>query len=164
MFFLNYCIEDSFKRKKPLYVVAIDYSKAFDSVKRKELIEAIKTYRTHPDIINAVANIYMNDFTSVRLNGQTEEKITVISGIRQGCTGSTVLFKIVTYIIMRQLTATKLGFRNRKIYLPLLFFADDGLILSQSVVEMKVIITKMVQTSSTCGLKNKQSKMFHTSI
>ena len=62
LFLLNYCIEYSFKCKKTLYVVVMDYSKAFDSVKRKELIEAMKTYRMRADIINAVANIYTKDF------------------------------------------------------------------------------------------------------
>ena len=55
--------------------------------------------------------------------GKQKMMIKVTSGIRQGCTGSTVLFKIVTsYIIMQELTATRLGFRNRKLFLPLLFF------------------------------------------
>ena len=33
LFLLRYCVEDSFRRKKPLYVTAIDYKKAFDSVR-----------------------------------------------------------------------------------------------------------------------------------
>ena len=40
LFILNYCVEESFRRKASLYVTSIDYSKAFDSVKRSELAEA----------------------------------------------------------------------------------------------------------------------------
>ena len=158
LFLLNYCVEESYIKKKPLYVTAIDYSKAFDSVRRSELIETLKWYKVHPDVINAISSIYMKDFTQIRLNEETKGSIKVTSGIRQGCTGSTVLFKVVTYIIMKELMKTGLGFRSRQIYLPLLFFADDGLILTQSIVEMKKMLNKMTEISGKCGLAINTSK------
>ena len=31
---LDYCVIESFKRKKTLYLISIDFQKAFDSIKR----------------------------------------------------------------------------------------------------------------------------------
>lgn len=39
LFLLNYCIEKSFKMKKKIITIAIDFSKAFDSIKRKSLTD-----------------------------------------------------------------------------------------------------------------------------
>ena len=38
LFILRYCIEGSYKRGKPLFVMAIDFAKAFDSVNRVALL------------------------------------------------------------------------------------------------------------------------------
>ena len=83
----------------------------------------------------------------------TEEVINITSGIRQGCTGSTTLFKLITYMIAKELHSTGMGFRNRQIYLPLLLFADDGLMLSQSKRETESMIQTLVKVSEQCGLE-----------
>ena len=51
---LQNCIDTSFKRKNPLIVTAIDFSKAFDSVKRDKIIEVLMRYKIHPKVITAI--------------------------------------------------------------------------------------------------------------
>lgn len=65
LFILRYIIEKSFSQGKQLYVIAIDFAKAFDSIDRGALIEALVYYRCDPRIINVVADIYVGDFTNV---------------------------------------------------------------------------------------------------
>ena len=151
-------MEESFRKKVSLYVTSIDYSKAFDSVKRSELIEAMIAYKIHPKVIDAVTNIYQGDETTIRLNDDTAEELEVTSGIRQGCTGSTTLFKIVTYIIMKEIHKTTLGFRSEEFYTPVLFFADDGLILAKSLQETKTLIQTISKVSKKCGLDINKEK------
>ena len=93
LFLLSHCIEETFQKKKVLYVTAIDYAKAFDSVRRSKMIELMKKYKIHPNIISSIVNIYREDSTRMQLNSSTEEVLDITSGIRQGCTGSTTLFK-----------------------------------------------------------------------
>ena len=67
------------------------------------------------------------------------------------------MFKLVTYEIAKELMTTRMGYNNRNIYLPLLLFADDGLVLSQSEKETEMMIKVLTQASEKCGLKiNKQ--------
>ena len=67
LFTLQYCIEGCFKLKRLLIFTCLDYSKAFYSIRRGKIIEAFIHYKIHYKIIEAVANIYRNDYTDVQL-------------------------------------------------------------------------------------------------
>ena len=116
------------------------------------LLEVMKMYRIHPDIIDSVAAIYRADYTKIKLNDDTEETIKITSGIRQGCTGSTTLFKLITYRIAKEIMATGMGYRDLQIYLPILLFADDGLLLSQSLKETDIMLQVLTKASEKHGL------------
>ena len=64
-FILRYCVEESFSRGEQLIVVAVDFAKAFNSVGRAKLIEAMKEYKCDGGLIEVVANIYQGDVTEV---------------------------------------------------------------------------------------------------
>ena len=153
IFLLNYCINESFRKNKQLIVISIDFSKAFDSIKRSSLIEAMKKYRIHPNVINSVFNIYNGDSTQIYVNEEKITEITITSGIRQGCNGSTTLFKLVTFIIIDKLKKTGFGFKNEKFHIPLLFYADDGLLLSKNKDEAKKYIAALHDIARECGLE-----------
>lgn len=78
---LQYCIENSFINCKPLIVASIDYSKAFDSIKREKRVETLKEYKIHPKVIDVITKIYEDDKTYVKLP-DVETEIKVTSGIR----------------------------------------------------------------------------------
>ena len=158
LYLLKYCVENSIQRKVPLFVASIDYSKAFDSIDRSQMIEALKKYKIHPKIINAVADIYQGDITNMILNENINEEINVTSGIRQGCTGSTVFFKLITYLISKEIQDTKAGFKNEKFYMPILFFADDGLVLANSEKEIIMLLQTLTRASRACGLEVNKEK------
>ena len=61
-------------------------------------IETLINYKVHYKIIKVVANIYKDDYTDMHF-GDIRKKIEITTGIRIGCTGSTILVKIVTIII-----------------------------------------------------------------
>ena len=102
LFILQYCVEECFKKKKPLIVVSIDFKKAFDSVKREKIIEVMEDYKVHPHLIEGVANIHVGDKTTIDLGGGLQQDVDVTSGIRQGCTGSATIFKMLTNKIMEK--------------------------------------------------------------
>ena len=95
---LDYCEKESFK-KKNLYLISMNFQKAFDSIKRDTLINALK-YRIHPLIMYVIANIYSKDKTQLYFNSIHQDDITITSGIRQGCNGSSNLFLLVSFLII----------------------------------------------------------------
>ena len=44
-----------------MYLISVDFAKAFDSIKRSTLIFALKKYKIHPQIIDVIAQIYLNN-------------------------------------------------------------------------------------------------------
>ena len=65
LFVLQHLVEKCYKQDKQLVVISIDYSKAYDSIDRKKMIETMIKYKIHPDIIDIVSNVYQDDYTNL---------------------------------------------------------------------------------------------------
>ena len=63
LFTLQYCIERSFKLKRPLIVTCLDYSKSIYYIKLKE---TFIHYKVHYKILEVVATIYKDDNTEIQ--------------------------------------------------------------------------------------------------
>ena len=85
-----------------MFVIALDFKKAFDSVDRIKLIETLIEYKINPTVVDLIAKLYSEDRTVLSL-GNWSKEIDVNSGIKQGCPMSTTLFKLVTYKIIRHM-------------------------------------------------------------
>ena len=96
LFVLRYFVEKSFKIKKPLIVISVDFAKPFDIIKRVSLVEVLKNNKINPKVIDFIAGVYTGDRTKVEIGIGEEVEIEVKSGIRQGCTASTTLFKLIS--------------------------------------------------------------------
>lgn len=149
---LRYCIEKSDKLSRPLYVIAIDFSKAYDSVDRGALLKVMMDYKVHENILDVIKEIYTNDNTNIIREEGAKLNIQITSGIRQGCTASTTLFKLITYDIIKKLEESK-GYYDRAVKLSALFFADDGLLLTTTEEEAGRMIDVLKAKEEENGLK-----------
>ena len=138
-FVLQYIVEKAYKKDEQLIVIALDFKKAFDSINRRKMIEAMKDYMIEPSIINLIAKIYSNDSTTVTL-GEIEEEMDINSGIKQGCTASTTLFKIVTFKIMSSIELRGIEYEIEGQKITTLFFADDSLAMARTLEAAKKIL------------------------
>ena len=80
-------------------------------------------------------------------------RMEVSNGIRQGCTGSPQLFVMIVNMIIQEIITSTLGYRDEKFYIPALFFADDGLLLTNSVKQAKHLLEVMKGATMRCGLE-----------
>ena len=107
--------------KKSLIVISVDFKKSIRFNKKwkkiievmkdykihpkiivcnkkwKKIIEVMKDYKIHPKIIDYSRNIaYEGDTTKINIGYdlETELGLDITSGIKQGCTGSTTIFKL----------------------------------------------------------------------
>ena len=55
-------------------------------------------------------------------------------------------------MIIKRIMETGLGFRNEKIYVPALFYADDGMLMATSMEEMERMIEVLVEVALRSGL------------
>ena len=73
-----------------MVAIAIDFKKAYDSIKRETMVQIVKELRIDSKIIDFIVRIYRDDSTKIQLEKNEGIEIEVTSGIRQGCTASTV--------------------------------------------------------------------------
>ena len=78
------------------------------------MVEILKELRTDSKIIDFIVRIYREDSTKMLLEENKEIEIEVTSGIRQGCTSSTVLFKLIAYKIIEKMRKTERQRESRK--------------------------------------------------
>ena len=145
------------KCHKNLVIVALDFKKAFDSIDRKRMIETLIKYRIHPHIINIIARIYNKDETMVSM-GEKEERMKVTSGIKQGCTASTVLFKIITFEIIKKLDEEGEDFEIEGLRINSVFFADDSILVGNSIEKARRNIKIVKEISKCFGLEINEKK------
>jgi len=155
---LRYCTAESRRAGKPLFITAIDFAKAFDSVDRVCIINTLIKYKCDPLIIELIAQIYSGDVSELWFQNKKVDDVDVTSGIRQGCTGSPWLFVMVMNELIEGLISTGIGFKNEKFRIPVLMFADDGLLMAQTSGEMKVLIKKVNEVANKLGMKVNKSK------
>ena len=156
-FVLQYIVEKAYKKDEQLIVIALDFKKAFDSINRRKMIEAMKDYMIEPSIINLIAKIYSNDSTTVTL-GEIEEEMDINSGIKQGCTASTTLFKIVTFKIMNSIELRGIEYEIEGQKITTLFFADDSLAMARTLEAAKKNLRIIEEESRKYGLELNKEK------
>ena len=82
-----------YRKKEQMVAIAIDFKKAYVSIKRETMVQILKELRIDSKIIDFIVRIYREDSTKIQLEKSKKIEIEVtISGIRQGCTASIILF------------------------------------------------------------------------
>ena len=90
-------------------------------------MQILKELRIDSKIIDFIVGIYMEDSTKIQLEKNKEIQKEVTSDLRQGCTASTVLLKLITYKIIEEMRKIE-GIKILGPKIACLFYADDGLI------------------------------------
>jgi len=152
LFMLGYCVEESYRSKNMLVVISVDFRKAFDSIDRRKMVEAMIYYKCDPKVIDSIVSLYSGDCTMIEREGMDIGGMEIKNGIRQGCTGSPTLFVMVVSRIIEKILQTGMGFRRVGVYIPVLFYADDGLLLAGSVAEGESMLRVIEEESRNCGL------------
>ena len=156
-FMLQFLVEKAYQRKEKLIIITLDYKKAFDSIDRRALIDALIEYRINPYIINLIAKIYSNDKTKICL-GELQKEIDRNIGIKQGCTASTTFFKIITYIIMDSVEKKGIEYETEGLKLSTIFFADDSMALAKTKEATKKNLEVIIEISKKFGLMINKEK------
>ena len=88
--------------QQPLYLCFIDYSKAFDCVRHRQLWRIMKEMGFSEHVTDLIRSLYHNQEATVRTESGDSEWFTIGQGVRQGCILSPYLFNIYAEYIMRR--------------------------------------------------------------
>ena len=75
-------IDKQFKENERLYSCFIDFSKAFDTVWRKELLAKIESYGINGKILNLLRSLYSNTTAHVKLGDAISDAFEIMLGVK----------------------------------------------------------------------------------
>ena len=136
-------------------LVAIDFQKAFDSVNRRFMVEALSAFNFGPSLIHWVQTFYKNISSTVMNNGYATTPFQVLRGVRQGDPLSPYLFIICLQIlaINVRLNENIKGIIVDKEEIKLEIFADDLTSFLRDRTTFDVLFKTIDCLTSCSGLK-----------
>ena len=84
------CIEQN----KPLYLVFIDLTKAFDTIKREALWTVLERIGCPPQLVSMIRLFHDGMTSQVLSNGNVTDAFVISNGVKQGCVLAPVLFNV----------------------------------------------------------------------
>ena len=174
IFCLRQLQEKCIEQDRPLYIVFVDFSKAFDTVGRTGLWQLLKKYGCPEKFTTMIEALHTGMMAKFSVGGEVSESFRVTNGVKQGCVLAPTLSSIFlsamlddafrdigdgVYIQSRQsadlfnVAHFKAKTKTTRILMRELLFADDSALVAHSAEEMQKIVDAIFNASKKFGLK-----------
>ena len=136
--------------RRKIYACFIDYEKAFDRVFHAVLMEILSGVNIDSKDRRIIQNLYWKQTASVLTSTGTSEEFEVKRGVRQGCVLSPILFNLYTDNIFKDdLKGVRMGgeeYSNLR-------YADDTVLIAETIEELQDLVNEVKERSIAKGLK-----------
>ncbi|KAK0419551.1 hypothetical protein QR680_014205 [Steinernema hermaphroditum] len=160
---VNELVERSREYRLPLFILFVDYEKAFDSVETNAVWNAIQQQGVPAQIIKLLQKIYSEARSLINIADRLVP-IEIRRGVRQGDTISPKLFTATLEHVFRQLQWDDVGININGSRLSNLRFADDVALIADNAQELQKMLDELDEASRRFGLKinARKTKMMTT--
>ena len=158
LFCLSQLQEKSREWQQDVWVVAVDYTKAFDTVSHSRLFEALHAQGLPSAYVELLQSLYSNQSATVRTDCESR-RFQISRGVRQGDPISPILFNAALEEVMKKCKARWLARKfgvnvdGNTNWLTNLRFADDLLLVAGSLEDLTEMICDLSLHSSEFGLE-----------
>ena len=94
IFCLRQLQEKLIEQDRPLYIVFVDFTKAFDTVGRTGLWQLLRKYGCPKKLITMIENLHTGIMVNVRNGGEVSDTFAITNGVKQGCVLAPTFFSI----------------------------------------------------------------------
>ena len=151
------------RQEQVLWILFVDYTKAFDSVDHRKLWEALDELGVPHHLTWLIQNLYGKAVGKIKVDQDYTGMFPFERGVRQGCPLSPLLFNACGEVIMRRveeelddLSGITIG--GRRVWN--LRYADDTALLAKNKEELEKFGEALRRHSDEFGLKINMSKTF----
>lgn len=141
--------------KKKVYAFFVDFKAAFDNVSRSLLIYKLHELGISYKFVKMVESIYKNTKSAVWAGEEISEYFDTLSGVKQGCLLSPLLFALYLNDLHDFL---KGGLYIEGLNIRLLLYADDIVILAEDKQILQLMITNLEKYCSKWNLTVNMAK------
>ena len=121
-------------------ICSLDLAKAFDRVNHFSLFLKLMDRNCPRGFIMLLCNWYDKNYTLVKWGGCLSSRVKLTAGVRQGGVLSPHLFAILVDDVLLNLKRSSLGCRVRGLLLNAIMYADDLLLLSNSLTDLQAMV------------------------
>lgn len=159
-------IEQCVEHNSTLNLLFIDFEKAFDSINRNCIWNALRKRGIPSKLIALIKESYNDANCYVLHKGKLSEPFQVLSGVRQGCILSPLLFLLVIEDVLTSTSFQRRGVQWRidNSFLNYLAYADDICLLSHRVRDLEMSMVDLQSKLDGTGLKINTTKTKGLSI
>jgi hypothetical protein len=153
LFCMQVLVQRCMDMKKDIYACFIDYEKAFDRVQHEKLIKILQRIGLDYRDIRIIVNLYWNQKAAVSVEDSLSADIQIRRGVRQGCVLSPMLFNIYSEAILAEaLNDTMEGIVINGEVINNVRYADDTVLLADSITDLQTLLEKVNVASNGKGL------------
>ena len=144
---------------KTSWHVFVDYRQAYDSIHRPSLWNMLREFQVPEKIVKLAKMCYAGSRGRVRIGGELTDEFRVVTGLRQGCPLSCMLFNIALEWVMRHTPPApdSIALTNG-LSLDRLAYADDCDLMGEGYRGRDEQLLNFNQAGQRAGLEVKESK------
>ena len=141
----------------PMYTCFLDFSKAYDSINRDALWSSLRYYQVPEDLIDLLKSYYNETSSFVKLgNYWLPDPIATLSGVRQGCPLSPLLFNAVLNDLINKVSQMCDAARAEYMTVEsagVLAYADDIVVWAPNETLLNGLIETVAHQGAKIGLQ-----------
>ena len=151
-------MHDYSKNKKYGFATFIDMSKAFDRVDHFKLGHKLLENNVPVDLVYFIMHYLRNQLVKVKWKDASSSYSHLETGVRQGGIISPFLFNVYINDIINDIASTNCGCMMGITRLNILVYADDIVLLAQSITEMERLYSKLCNSIDNLKLSVNKTK------
>lgn len=140
-----------------LYLVFIDYKKAYDSVEWQAVWNVLAQHGVAQTYVNLLQTAYDTAVSKIKVNTSLVD-VNIERGVRQGCVISPAMFNAVLENIFRSLDWSDVGIKINGRMLNHLRYADDIVLIGRSPQAVQRMLSELDNASTSVGLEISSKK------
>ena len=151
--------ERSHEWQLPLWISAVDFKKAFDTIDHSRLWQALHNQQVPPHYVTLLQSLYSNQTAHVKTD-KVSRQFQIQRGVKQGDPLSSLLFNALLEDVFKTLKqrwssrqhGLRLGHTNATL-LTNLRFADDVLLFATTAPQLTNMLNDLHDVAGSCGLE-----------
>lgn len=166
IFCLQQIIEKYKSKNREVHLVFVDLEKAYDTVPRKLLWEAMKDMNIPQQLTNCVRRLYTDNKAQIKIGNTVSKSFLTTKGLKQGCGLSPTLFKIYMEKALNNWNrkCRGMGIEIGRQNMHSLLFADDQVVITQDIEDAQYMTRKLIEEFNKWGLKMNLQKTQYMNI